>query len=237
MKTAIEMVTAFHRKVNAPVGDVRNPDVSKRKELRLSLISEELRELSDALDEDNAVEAADALADLAYVVIGAAIEWGIPLAEVFAEVHRSNMTKVAGNVRGDGKILKGPDYSPPNIASVLAAVAARQATEQRDGFSVQPGYERLAGVLQDALDQAQAGKGKERHAGDGEAFHNQQIVQLCEWMGTNHGDVFQASKKAIESTRLPYPRSRAELLGAINYLAAGVIVLDEIERRAEETRR
>jgi hypothetical protein len=87
------------------------------------------------------------------------------------------------------------------------------------------GYEQLAKVLDDALAQAQAGKGKERHAGEGEAFHDQQIVQLCEWMGSTQGDVFQAAKKAIESTRLPAPRAEAELLGAINYLAAAVIVL------------
>lgn len=87
------------------------------------------------------------------------------------------------------------------------------------------GYEQLAKVLDDALAQAQAGKGKERHAGEGEAFHDQQIVQLCEWMGSTQGDVFQAAKKAIESTRLPAARAEAELLGAINYLAAAVIVL------------
>ena len=87
------------------------------------------------------------------------------------------------------------------------------------------GYEQLAKVLDDALAQAQAGKGKERHAAEGEAFHDQQIVQLCEWMGSTQGDVFQAAKKAIESTRLPAARAEAELLGAINYLAAAVIVL------------
>lgn len=87
------------------------------------------------------------------------------------------------------------------------------------------GYEQLAAVLDAALAQAQSGKGKERHAGEGEAFHDQQIVQLCEWMGSTQGDVFQAAKKAIESTRLPDDRAEAELLGAINYLAAAVLVL------------
>lgn len=90
------------------------------------------------------------------------------------------------------------------------------------------GYETLANVLDSALDQAQSGKGHERHAGPGEAFHDQQIVQLGEWMGSTHGEVFQACKKAIESTRLPPERARAELLGAINYLAAAVIVLERL---------
>ena len=90
---------------------------------------------------------------------------------------------------------------------------------------VLPGYEQLATVLDAALEQAQAGKGKERHAGQGQAFHDQQIVQLCEWMGSTQGDVFQAAKKAIESTRLPPERAIAELLGAIVYLAGAVIVI------------
>ena len=104
---------------------------------------------------------------------------------------------------------------------------------------VAAGYESLAEVLDAALAQAQSGKGRERHAGEGEAFHEQQIVQLCEWMGSTQGDVFQAAKKAIESVRLPPERARAELLGAINYLAAAVIVLDRAAARDRlgETRR
>ena len=92
-----------------------------------------------------------------------------------------------------------------------------------------PGYEQLAAVLDEALAQAQAGKGAERHASASEAFVDQKIVQLCEWMGSNQGDVFQACKKAIESTRLPHGRARAELLGAINYLAAARWIGERIE--------
>lgn len=46
----------------------------------------------------------------------------IPLAKVFAEVHRSNMTKVIDGkclLREDGKVMKPPGYSPPNVAAVL----------------------------------------------------------------------------------------------------------------------
>lgn len=89
-------------------------------------------------------------------------------------------------------------------------------------------YELLAIVLDDAIAQAQDGKGKDRHA-CGEPFEDQQIVQLGEWMGSTQFEVGQACKKAIESTRLPYERARAELLGAINYLGAAVILLDRLE--------
>ena len=100
-------------------------------------------------------------------------------------------------------------------------------TMERSRVVAIAGYESLAAVLDDALEQAQGGKGVERHAGNGEAFEDQQIVQLGEWMGSSTVfDVGQACKKSIESTRLPDDRARAELLGAINYLAAAVITID-----------
>lgn len=89
-----------------------------------------------------------------------------------------------------------------------------------------PGYEPLAAVFVEAVEQAQRGKGAERHASLGEAFVDQQIVQIGEWLDSNHFEIGQACKKAIESVRLPTDRARAELLGAINYLAAAVIILD-----------
>lgn len=87
------------------------------------------------------------------------------------------------------------------------------------------GYESLAAVLDEALSQAQAGKGHARHA-CGEPFEEQQIVQFGEWMGSGQFAIGQACKKSIESTRLDDARARAELLGAINYLAAAVLVID-----------
>jgi hypothetical protein len=100
-------------------------------------------------------------------------------------------------------------------------------TRQPARLAAAPGYESLAAVLDQALEQAQHGKGRERHAGGAEAFADQQIVQLGEWMASS--TVFaigQACKKAIESTRLEPAHARRELLGAINYLAAAVIVID-----------
>ncbi len=89
-------------------------------------------------------------------------------------------------------------------------------------------YEALRCVLDEAVVQAAEGKGRERHASEGERFEDQQIVQIPVWLGSNQGDIFQAVKKALESTRLPHEAARRELLGAINYLAAAVIVLDKI---------
>lgn len=91
---------------------------------------------------------------------------------------------------------------------------------------VPDGYDKLREVLRRAVEQAAVGKGKERHA-HGEPFHEQKIVKLTEWTGGTGFAVGQACKKALESTRLPRDRAVAELLGAINYLAAAVIVLEE----------
>lgn len=104
MKSAIDNVTAFHRAVGQHVGDPTAPDISVDQKLRVDLIAEEFDELREALDYGETVSAADALADLVYVIVGSAVAWGIPLAEVFDEVHASNMTKIGGTRRTDGKI-------------------------------------------------------------------------------------------------------------------------------------
>jgi predicted HAD superfamily Cof-like phosphohydrolase len=59
------------------------------------------------------------LADIAYVVEGSFLEFGINGDEVFDEVHRSNLTKQGSDMRADGKITKGPNYVPPDIDGVL----------------------------------------------------------------------------------------------------------------------
>lgn len=63
------------------------------------------------------------MADLIYVLHGAGLAFGINMDDVFAEVHRSNMTKLPpdGIVlrRADGKVIKPPTYSPADVCQVL----------------------------------------------------------------------------------------------------------------------
>lgn len=95
------------------------PD-EKTCDLRVRLIQEELDELRAAIEAGSVVEAADAIADLLYVVYGAAVSFGFDADAVFSEVHRSNMTKfIDGHRREDGKWIKGPSYTPADIASAL----------------------------------------------------------------------------------------------------------------------
>jgi NTP pyrophosphatase (non-canonical NTP hydrolase) len=111
-----QMVAEFHRHVGAAIRSTPTVDVPGA-EMRVQFVEEEARELREAVEAGDVVAVADALADLAYVVYGGALHFGIPLSEVFAEVHRSNMTK---SPAGDGKAIKGSAYQPPEIASLLA---------------------------------------------------------------------------------------------------------------------
>jgi predicted HAD superfamily Cof-like phosphohydrolase len=110
-------VADFHRALDIPVGD--SPAI-RRPELRAELIREESKEAADAIERGDLIEAIDGLCDMIVVAYGAAVEFGIDLGPFWDEVHRTNMAKVGGPVREDGKRLKPPGWTPPDIAGVLA---------------------------------------------------------------------------------------------------------------------
>lgn len=89
-------------------------------------------------------------------------------------------------------------------------------------------YSTLARILQEAYLQASCGKGKERHATQN-GFEDQPICVIQRLTGSNHFALGQAIKKAQESTRLPHSAAKMELLGAIVYLAAAYLYLEEEE--------
>jgi len=87
--------------------------------LRSSLIIEEAAEFMKAARNEDMIEMADALADLLYVTYGTAVVMGLDMEPIFAEVQRSNMTKDGGGKDFGGKIMKGPNFTPPDIAGEL----------------------------------------------------------------------------------------------------------------------
>ena len=95
----------------------------KINKLRLSLIREELEELSEAMNKKNLLEVADALTDILYVTYGAGHAFGINLDKCFDEVQNSNMSKLGTNGKPIynefGKVMKGPNYFKPNLAKFL----------------------------------------------------------------------------------------------------------------------
>lgn len=115
------MVAAFHRMFGIVAAASPTALDEATQQLRVNLIQEEFDELHEALQQQDLAAIAKELADLLYVVYGTAVSCGIDMEPVFREVHRSNMSKVGGYKRADGKWMKPPDYSPAHIAPLLAA--------------------------------------------------------------------------------------------------------------------
>ncbi len=126
MDSYMARVATFHQGCDHPVGtgSLGNRDLV---ELRLKLIEEEVRELRESLEESPRNDAAvlKELADIQYVLSGFAVAFGLPLPEAFDRVHASNLTKFVNGVmqkREDGKLLKGPHYTPPVLDDLLEKV-------------------------------------------------------------------------------------------------------------------
>lgn len=118
-KTLEDQVREFQAAFNQPAPEVPAFPDAETWRLRERLIDEELRELKDAYAAGDFVEMVDALADLLYVVQGAAITVGVHMEPVMAEVHRTNMAKVGGPIDENGKQLKPPGWTPPDIEACL----------------------------------------------------------------------------------------------------------------------
>ena len=132
-----QAVSDFHKKFGHPVRDELTIIPRDEADQAFGFIEEELYETLDALyPEDelrscgepgccdiversygpDIIEVADGLADVVWTAYGMALRFGIDLDAVLREVAASNMTKEAN---GMGKIKKGKDYRPPNVALAL----------------------------------------------------------------------------------------------------------------------
>ena len=97
---ALNQVAEFHTTFKHPILPAPVIPSKERCELRISLLAEELKELQQAVEDNNLVEVADALCDLQYVLAGAILEFGLgeKFKDLFDEVHRSNMSKACKTV-------------------------------------------------------------------------------------------------------------------------------------------
>ena len=115
-------VKDFHQAFGQRIGEKPELPDSAERDLRVKLLREEFREYIDAETDHDIIEIADALADIIYIACGTAVSYGIPLDNLFSEVHRSNMAKlVDGKVirREDGKVQKPADWTPPDVRGIL----------------------------------------------------------------------------------------------------------------------
>ena len=121
--TNFEKVKDFMEKFGQEVKETAEFPDNETIALRLELIQEELEELREAVGNADIVEVADALTDILYVTYGAGHAFGIDLDACFAEVQRSNLSKLGEDgkpiYREDGKVLKGKNYFPPDLKSII----------------------------------------------------------------------------------------------------------------------
>lgn len=97
--------------------------------LRKNLVEEEFNEFWNALEDEDLVKMADGAADLIVVVLGTMWAYGIPFDKVWDEVHKTNMAKTTGPIRGDGKRLKPEGWIPPDIRGILQNASSEKKTE------------------------------------------------------------------------------------------------------------
>lgn len=135
MKNREEVIELLHKAFNLPID--AEPTVPLL-QLRRTLIEEEVQELF--VEIDTAITALEQgknvtpelymamlkeLADLQTVLSGMAVTLRPlqKLQEAFERVHASNMTKLGEDgkplYREDGKFLKGPKYTPPDLSDLV----------------------------------------------------------------------------------------------------------------------
>lgn len=125
MKNQLQAVETFHNAFEEKNGE--NPELLQEDTfmLRHRLMQEENDEYLDACWQGDMIGIADALGDQLYILCGTILKHGLQskIEEVFEEIQRSNMSKLGADGkpirREDNKIMKGPNYSKPNIAKIL----------------------------------------------------------------------------------------------------------------------
>ena len=121
--TNFDKVGTFMKTFGQEVKTKPSFNTDKINKLRLDLIKEELTELTEAMNNKDLLEVADALTDILYVTYGAGHAFGINLDKCFEEVQNSNMSKLDENGKPiyneHGKVMKGPNYFKPDLSKFV----------------------------------------------------------------------------------------------------------------------
>ena len=121
--TNFDKVGTFMKTFGQEVKTKPSFSTDKINKLRLDLIKEELSELTEAMNNKDLLEVADALTDILYVTYGAGHAFGINLDKCFEEVQNSNMSKLDENGKPiyneHGKVMKGPNYFKPDLSKFV----------------------------------------------------------------------------------------------------------------------
>ena len=121
--TNFDKVGTFMKTFGQEVKTKPSFSTDKINELRIDLIKEELTELTEAMNNKDLLEVADALTDILYVTYGAGHAFGINLDKCFEEVQNSNMSKLGEDGKPifneKGKVMKGPNYFKPDLRKFI----------------------------------------------------------------------------------------------------------------------
>jgi predicted HAD superfamily Cof-like phosphohydrolase len=121
MKKQLDKVAEFHKVFKQEDSEISIANPSGGYDIRHALMKEENDEYLEACVKGDVVEIADALGDQLYILCGTILKHGMQhiIEYAFDEIHRSNMSKLNADgtpmFREDGKILKGPNYSKPDL--------------------------------------------------------------------------------------------------------------------------
>ena len=116
-QSLLDQAEAFRTAYDLPVTGKNGKPTQK------SLIDEEWSEFHEAYHHESEENQLKELADLVYVCyqFAASQEWDLD--EAMRRVHKSNMSKLGEDgkpiYRGDGKVLKGPNYKPPTLTDLI----------------------------------------------------------------------------------------------------------------------
>ena len=137
LKAELDKLEEFHRVFGAYLQTTPSPAIPREVfQGRVTLLEEELEEYREAYRTEDLVEIADALTDLLYVVLGTIVSHGLQdhAEDLFAEVHRSNMSKLDANgkarFRSDGKVIKSDGFFKPDLERILARYLDRSPDTQ-----------------------------------------------------------------------------------------------------------
>lgn len=128
-----EDVKDFHEKCGQEVNTKPSLLSEDTISLRYSLIDEEVnKELLPILKKlqekgtwdsgefiEDLAAIADGIVDAIYVLLGAAVSFGINLQPIWEATQKANMQKFGGPVRGDGKILKPEGWKHPDVQALI----------------------------------------------------------------------------------------------------------------------
>jgi predicted HAD superfamily Cof-like phosphohydrolase len=117
MTNRLALVKKFHKKFKVP--DHKKPSLipKDRYDLRYNLMKEEVEEYLLGAKNGDLENIAKELVDILYAVYGTVLEHGLEdkLDEIFAEVHRSHMSKDFHQY----KMIKGKKYFKPDLKKIL----------------------------------------------------------------------------------------------------------------------